>query len=385
MLRLLLCTMFQNLTGRTGLSDWGAHEYIEEHEKLLLRLDKRTRPTIVGVWIMEEFNNLHHTKLLAVPPPALNNTMRELSDSNLFYHKALKIVDTQFPFPMIQMSRILLFVFLLVTPVVFGHNSGPLYQNVILTATVLISFFCADSIATELSDPFGDDANDLPLMDIMEDFKLTLSDVLPRQDPSAPDIAPSDDDFGIPGSDSGLVGSFDFGMDLDVAGSGSPTSPMGTNIQSGSNLDMDVNPLFDNEKEKLEKSSLLAQQASTWYDMATGDYHSYKANENCVPDDSGSTLAPMLHNDPVQYEEGYNLPQSMQHSEWYDMSTGMTYNYKANETCVLDDSGLDSGPLRERGMSDYSGSSPRDITGHSSQDPAYQRDIGYDTAWQDHS
>jgi len=87
--------------------------------------------------------------------------------------------------------------------------------------------------------------------------------VLPRQDPSAPDIAPSDDDFGIPGSDSGLVGSFDFGMDLDVAGSGSPTSPMGTNIQSGSNLDMDVNPLFDNEKEKLEKSSLLAQQAST--------------------------------------------------------------------------------------------------------------------------
>jgi len=51
---------------------------------------------------------------------------------------------------------------------VFGHNSGPLYQNVILTATVLISFFCADSIATELSDPFGDDANDLPLMDIME-------------------------------------------------------------------------------------------------------------------------------------------------------------------------------------------------------------------------
>ena len=67
-------------------------------------------------------------------------------------------------------------------------------------------------------------------------------------------------------------------MDLDVAGSGSPTSPMGTNIQSGSNLDMDVNPLFDNEKEKLEKSSLLAQQASTWYDMATGDYHSYKAS-----------------------------------------------------------------------------------------------------------
>jgi len=32
------------------------------------------RPTIVGVWIMEEFNNLHHTKLLAVLPCAASSS-----------------------------------------------------------------------------------------------------------------------------------------------------------------------------------------------------------------------------------------------------------------------------------------------------------------------
>merc|ERR1712072_222900 len=123
--------MFQNLTGKTDLSEWKAHEYIEEHEKLQLKLDCRTRPYIVLSWIIESFIDLHHDSLLAVPPPALNNAMREVSDASLFYNQALKVADTQFPFPMIQMSKILLAFFLLVTPVVLALNPGPAYQHML--------------------------------------------------------------------------------------------------------------------------------------------------------------------------------------------------------------------------------------------------------------
>ena len=84
-----------------------------------------------------------------------------------------------------------------------------------LGGQVLISFFCADSIATELSDPFGDDDNDLPLAEILEGastvlsvhvvddllsardlrrltrslgstgLKRTLNDIIPRTDPNS--------------------------------------------------------------------------------------------------------------------------------------------------------------------------------------------------------
>ena len=42
------------------------------------------------------------------------------------------------------------------------------------------------------------------------------------------------------------------------------------------------------------------------------------------------------------YEAGTPLPA---HSMYYDMVTGESYDYKANENCILDDSGLDQGPL----------------------------------------
>jgi len=50
-----------------------------------------------------------------------------------------------------------------------------------LAFIVVICYFSVDAIAVELSDPFGDDANDLPLDDIMEDYNRQLSQVLPKQ------------------------------------------------------------------------------------------------------------------------------------------------------------------------------------------------------------
>ena len=42
---------------------------------------------------------------------------------------------------MVQMSRILLFFFLIVIPVVLGSNPGPAYQNMLLTFVVPPSSF----------------------------------------------------------------------------------------------------------------------------------------------------------------------------------------------------------------------------------------------------
>ena len=61
--------MFQNLNQSTDMSDWKAHEYVEEHEKLQLKLDVRTRPYIVLCWIIESFVDLRECTTLTLPRP----------------------------------------------------------------------------------------------------------------------------------------------------------------------------------------------------------------------------------------------------------------------------------------------------------------------------
>jgi len=368
LLRLLLSVIFQNLTSKTEMCNWRAHEYVEEQERHQLKFSPRTRPDLVSVWILEEFMKLHNEKQLAVPPPALNNAIREVADVNLYYHKALQIADTQFPFPMIQMSKILLFFFLLVTPIVLGHNPGPHWQNSLLTFIVILSFFSVDSIGIELSDPFGDDENDLPLTDIMEDFNKYLSIVLPRQRPDGtPNVPPKADSR----ADFYAHKSFDDDkkrirrvsvrkavVEETAAATGQPSPPSPASpassaapaaSSSGVELesDMRLNPLYaatqggDSEAESgtVEQTENVhgtgeKEPMQMWYDMATGETYDYKANENCIIDDSEPRNGPESPSSPVVPPPVQEEPGAEQKDRWYDMSSGETYDFKANENCV---------------------------------------------------
>jgi len=69
------------------------------------------------------------------------------------------------------MSVIVLTLFGLLWPVVAAAMINWSFWSCVMSFLVTLGFYAVDAIATELSDPFGDDANDLPLTELMNQFK----------------------------------------------------------------------------------------------------------------------------------------------------------------------------------------------------------------------
>lgn len=85
------------------------------------------------------------------------------SQSALFYESVTTVILTPLPFPYVHLCKVLLTIFLLSMPVVIDPTRG-FYASVVLPASVAMSLLGIDAIATELENPFGDDANDHDIM-----------------------------------------------------------------------------------------------------------------------------------------------------------------------------------------------------------------------------
>ena len=69
------------------------------------------------------------------------------------------------------MSVIILTLFCFLWPFVAATAINMPIWSVLMAFLVTLGFYAVDAIATELSDPFGDDANDLPLVELMAQLK----------------------------------------------------------------------------------------------------------------------------------------------------------------------------------------------------------------------
>eukprot|EP00930_Biecheleria_cincta_P089386 TRINITY_DN78683_c0_g1_i1.p1 TRINITY_DN78683_c0_g1~~TRINITY_DN78683_c0_g1_i1.p1 ORF type:complete len:223 (+),score=35.85 TRINITY_DN78683_c0_g1_i1:47-670(+) len=111
--------------------------------------------------------------IIAVDPPLLARIFQEFSLSATALSKVRNIKEVQFPFPYAQMIAAMLAMHWLVTPFL----ATQMVQS-------LICFFLTGSlwslvyIAREIDQPFGDDANDLRVKEIMIEFNTTLLGLL---------------------------------------------------------------------------------------------------------------------------------------------------------------------------------------------------------------
>lgn len=158
-------------------NDEGEGETLE-HLPILGALDETTRAGLIE----NCEHQVHHimTRIIrlvtqrmdeggvAIPPPILSRVYQELSTGLLGFTHAKKVGDIPFPFPYSQIVSFLQLCFLFSCPfVVMALISEPI-------PAMLFTFFAAfcysslNEVAAELEDPFGTDANDLPL------FKLHL-------------------------------------------------------------------------------------------------------------------------------------------------------------------------------------------------------------------
>jgi len=121
-------------------------------------------------WITESITRVIAEKHIMVPPPICSRFYQELSDGLLAYNQAMKIALVPFPFPFAQIVTLLLIVFVLTCPLlIMNFTDSPIFTPV-LTFLAVLGYWGLNEIACELENPFGNDSNDLPLLEIHHDF-----------------------------------------------------------------------------------------------------------------------------------------------------------------------------------------------------------------------
>ena len=123
--------------------------------------------------------------MLTIPPPILSRVYQELSNGMLGYNNAFKVAAIPYPFPLSQITTLMCIVLVIFVPFAVEQFGGSMVVSWIYAFLIVLAYTSLNRVATELENPFGDDENDLPLLDIMETFNDAMLDSLNEFD--APD------------------------------------------------------------------------------------------------------------------------------------------------------------------------------------------------------
>eukprot|EP00747_Dinoflagellata_sp_TGD_P183780 gnl/TRDRNA2_/TRDRNA2_38922_c0_seq1.p1 gnl/TRDRNA2_/TRDRNA2_38922_c0~~gnl/TRDRNA2_/TRDRNA2_38922_c0_seq1.p1 ORF type:complete len:583 (+),score=117.09 gnl/TRDRNA2_/TRDRNA2_38922_c0_seq1:89-1837(+) len=105
----------------------------------------------------------HDDGVLKIPPPILSRVYQTISRGFVNLLNSKKITDTKFPFPYAQLISFLLFAHVILTPLMMSVLIPGKVLCALFTFVPIFGMFSLNLIASELENPFGTDANDLPL------------------------------------------------------------------------------------------------------------------------------------------------------------------------------------------------------------------------------
>ncbi|MFI5301175.1 MAG: bestrophin family protein [Polyangiales bacterium] len=132
------------------------------------------RPTLVASWIAARIDAL-------VRAGAVTDVQRMMLDSNVTVileslGGAERIVKTPVPFAYAQHIKIFVLLFVFTAP--FAMSESMRLYTPLASAILAFALFGIDEIGVEIEDPFGTDANDLPLEAIGATIESNVNDVL---------------------------------------------------------------------------------------------------------------------------------------------------------------------------------------------------------------
>lgn len=149
------------------------------------------RVHLVLAWINEHVAKLQ--KLLDTPPPILSRVFQELSNGALGYSHAEKLSDIPFPFVFAQLLALQVSLFAGIAPVIFTLLTGFTWMTPFISSIVVMCFWTLNEIAKELENPFGNEANNVPMIDTHESFVEFLLELHgQRCPPERAYVAPED-------------------------------------------------------------------------------------------------------------------------------------------------------------------------------------------------
>eukprot|EP00930_Biecheleria_cincta_P018016 TRINITY_DN14165_c0_g7_i1.p1 TRINITY_DN14165_c0_g7~~TRINITY_DN14165_c0_g7_i1.p1 ORF type:complete len:532 (-),score=71.89 TRINITY_DN14165_c0_g7_i1:374-1969(-) len=132
---------------------------------------------IILQWIQRSMILQSQTGVLAAPPPILSRAFQEVSRGIVNLQNARKIADFPYPYPLAQISMILQLVHWAVLPFV-SALALPRAWAVIFSFFSVFVLWCIHFNAIELEFPFGSRANDLPMIDMQQDWNKSICTLL---------------------------------------------------------------------------------------------------------------------------------------------------------------------------------------------------------------
>lgn len=129
---------------------------------------------VVFMWVQDTLTKRLKSGGLDIPSPILTRIFQELSTGMLGFNNALKIHNTPFPFPYVQLISVCLLILTISSGFVMHvYVDSPIWA-VLFTVIAVGGYHAINEVAVELEDPFGDDANDLPMEEYQQNFNARL-------------------------------------------------------------------------------------------------------------------------------------------------------------------------------------------------------------------
>merc|ERR1719410_3000012 len=129
-------------------------------------------------WIQRLIGDADEKQLLKVAPPILSRVYNQLGNGIVNLNNARKITEFPIPFPLAQMIAFMLLFHWVITAFICAASVERSFWAGILSFIVTFSFWSINYIAVELEQPFGDDANDLPLYEMQADLNASIRSLM---------------------------------------------------------------------------------------------------------------------------------------------------------------------------------------------------------------
>jgi len=148
------------------------------HDSLQFLMEAHDKCEVCLQWIQRLIGEANETQTIKVAPPILSRVYNQLGNGIVNLNNARKITEFPIPFPLAQMITFMLLFHWGITAFVCAASVQTTFWAGLISFVVVFSFWSINYIAVELEQPFGDDANDLPLNDMQEDLNKSLSQLM---------------------------------------------------------------------------------------------------------------------------------------------------------------------------------------------------------------
>jgi len=148
--------------------------------------DADSRSAVLLQWLNRLLIDGEKSGVLKAPPPVIMRAYQELTGGHREMHAVKTISDIPFPFPYGQTITCMMLVHWVITPLMASQNLVSEYWCFVVVFLTVGSLWALIYIPMQLDNPFGSDANDLPLKQMQHDFNTKLMQMLSAKTQTCP-------------------------------------------------------------------------------------------------------------------------------------------------------------------------------------------------------